>query len=200
MDAAAAPPRTLAFAMARVETPAVRPSVCQLLTPPPLSSGGGGPVVIPRIRIASGCISVHSSTSSYTHALHVPLARRSRYALPRATLGRPARGARFAARRTRCALPSPPTRRPAPHCLRLPTFRPSRCQREGVCRARRPAPLPTRSRSRLRRRRRASARRPNHARPAGLMFPPTRPGSRGSREVSSSRRPSGAAASRPCAE
>ena len=60
--------------------------------------------------------------------------------------------------------------------------------------------LSTRSRSRLRRRRRASARRPNHARPAGLMFPPTRPGSRGSREVSSSRRPSGAAASRPCAE
>ena len=200
LGAAAAPPRTLAFAMAKAETPAVRPSVCQLLTPPPPSGGGGGPVAIPRIRTASGCISVHGSTSSYTHALHVPLARRSRYALPRATLGRTARGACFAARRTRCALPSPPTRRPAPHCLRLPTFRPSRCQREGVCRARRSAPLPTRSRSRLRRRRRASARQPNHARPAGLMFPPTRPGSRGSREVSSSRRPSGAAASRPCAE
>ena len=122
------------------------------------------------------------------------------YALPRATLGRTARGACFAARRTRCASPSPPTRRPAPHRLRLSTFCPSRCQHEGVCRARRSAPLPTRSRSRLRRRRRASARRPNHARPAGLMFPPTRPGSRGSREVSSSRRPSGAAASRPCAE
>ena len=136
----------------------------------------------------------------YTHALHVLLARRSRYALPRATLGRPARGARFAARRTRCASSSPPTRRPAPHRLRLSTFCPSRRRREGVCRARRSAPLPTRSRSRLRRRRRASARRPNHARPAGLMFPPTRPGSRGSREVSSSRRPSGAAASRPCAE
>ena len=136
----------------------------------------------------------------YTHATACSLARRSRHALPRATLGHAARGARLAARRTRCASPSPPPRRPAPHRLRLSTFCPSRRRREGVCRARRSAPLPTRSRSRLRRRRRASARRPNHARPAGFMFPPARPGSRGSREVSSSRRPSGAAASRPCAE
>ena len=68
LGAAAAPPRTLAFAMAKAETPAVRPSVCQLLTPPPLSSGGGGPVAIPRIRTASGCISMQGSASSYPHA------------------------------------------------------------------------------------------------------------------------------------
>ena len=73
MGAAAAPLRTsfVAFTMAKAAAPAARLSVCQLLTPPPLSGGGGGPVAIPRIRTASGCISVQGSTASYTHALHV---------------------------------------------------------------------------------------------------------------------------------
>ena len=111
--------------------------------------------------------------------IHTPcmfsLARRSRPALPRATPGRAARSARFAARRTRRASPSPPTRRPAPRLLRRSTFCPPRRRREGVCRARRSAPSPARGRFRLRRRQRASARWPTHARPAGFMHVPAHP-------------------------
>ena len=73
MGAAAAPLRTsfVAFTMAKAAAPAARLSVCQLLTPPPLSGGGGGPVAIPRIRTASGCISVQGSASSIHTPLHV---------------------------------------------------------------------------------------------------------------------------------